>query len=81
MPIETKVDVTFCLSDGTKIISIENLEDITTFINQREEYVKVVRCKDCKWYRDKQEFCVFGRWDLSPNDYCSFGERKDEMEE
>lgn len=42
--------------------------------------IDIVCCKDCKWYREKQGFCVFGRWGLSPNDYCSFGEREDEME-
>lgn len=87
MPIETKVDVTFCLADGTKIISIENLEDITTFINQREEYVKVVRCKDCKHclIHDKILFCGYmgsiGEWRYrTETDYCSRAERK-EVEE
>lgn len=55
------------------------LYDIKDF--EPQEYVKVVRCKDCKWYREKQGFCVFGRGDLSPNDYCSFAERKDDNEE
>lgn len=46
-----------------------------------EEAEPIVQCKDCKWYREKQGFCVFGRGDLSPNDYCSFAERKDDNEE
>jgi hypothetical protein len=47
-----------------------------------EDSEPVVYCKDCKWYREKQGFCVFlvGRGDLSPKDYCSFGEHKDETE-
>lgn len=50
MPTGNEVEVTFCLTDGTKLTRIENLADITTFLEQHEEYVKIVRCKDCKWY-------------------------------
>lgn len=48
-----------------------------------EDSEPVIHCKNCKWYREKQGFCVFlvGRGDLSPKDYCSFAEHKDEMEE
>ena len=76
MPIETKVDVTFCLTDGTKVTSIENLEDVTTFIDQHEEFVKVVRCKDCRYYMPKTHGCTMGSL-MCPdeNDYCSRGIR------
>jgi DNA-binding CsgD family transcriptional regulator len=54
------------------------------------DYVDVVRCKDCMWSRkvDDQEpkyRCVnitrYGssQW-LDSNDYCSYGERKDDAE-
>jgi len=54
-----------------------------------EQIDELVRCKDCKWYRDYSEYCdkwgdVFVYWsDHSPvpsNGYCYMGERKDEVE-
>lgn len=47
MPTGNEVEVTFKLADGTELCRVENLADITTFLEQHEEYVKVVRCKDC----------------------------------
>ena len=48
------------------------------------DVVEVVRCKDCKYYQDNNggyphEECRW-RMDETPNadDYCSYGERKDE---
>ena len=53
------------------------------------EYVKVVRCKDCKWWEEPVQdfldygYCVaVGRLTMpKPNDFCSRGVRKDEAEE
>ena len=50
----------------------------------------IVRCKDCKWYYEKGALCNY--WadvcehaevypQISPIDFCSRGERKDEVEE
>lgn len=51
--------------------------------------VKVVRCKDCKWYgvdREKGGFCMRtfspSMWrnetgELKPTDFCSYGELKE----
>lgn len=53
------------------------------------DWVCVVRCKDCKYYTDyiaytksfKSHYCSGGFVDsnmaLHPDDYCSYGERKD----
>ena len=51
--------------------------------------VPVVRCKDCKWFRTypnglndciKMNERASTEWELcnEPEDYCSYGERKDE---
>ena len=44
-------------------------------------YVKVVRCKECKHHRDLDGGVKCERIDgllmTLPNDYCSYGERKD----
>ena len=59
----------------------ELLEDTPT-----ADVVEVVRCKDCKWYQnleivDKVQTRCFNLAGLSrvcnPNDFCSYGERKD----
>ena len=50
--------------------------------------VEVVRCKDCKWFADNNDGDWFGCWLFQtiqiipedtpkPDDYCSYGERKD----
>ena len=50
-------------------------------------YVKVVRCKDCKHYRDWGgcTTCMFWSVDYDvatePNAFCSFGEKKDGKEQ
>ena len=42
--------------------------------------VEVVRCKDCKHYDGSYPMCC--RWEetIKPDDYCSYGEKK-EVEE
>lgn len=46
-------------------------------------HVQIVRCKDCKWFNDIG--CAIRIVDDSDkpkdDDYCSFGERKDELGE
>lgn len=43
----------------------------------------VIRCKDCKWYRNRfnQHYCCQSAIDCPlPDDYCSRAERKEEAE-
>ena len=52
------------------------------------DVVEVVRCKDCKYYDDGEcdyhsepkEMRQYERWtfDVSENDYCRYGERREE---
>ena len=43
------------------------------------EWVEIVRCKDCKWYNDRERTCNdlmgFGRY-WKPDDFCSYGKRR-----
>lgn len=52
--------------------------DINKVIVKGEEYHRIVRCKDCKWFG--KVGCAIKIVDESDkpeeNDYCSFGERK-----
>lgn len=44
------------------------------------DVVEVVRCKDCKHYKDNHRcYSKYSNMDnyRSPNDYCSYGERED----
>ena len=40
------------------------------------EYVRVVRCKDCKFYKAGTLSC--SRLGLNDDDYCSWGEMKED---
>ena len=42
--------------------------------------VEVVRCKDCKYYRDSfgETYCDMTRGHVEVTDYCSFGEREEQ---
>ena len=48
------------------------------------DVVKVVRCKDCKWWDSEEHDCVirdsYG-WDYKPTDFCSYGEDAEAQEE
>jgi len=41
------------------------------------DYVKVVRCKDCKWLYDDNECPLRDFKQHTFDDYCSYGERKE----
>lgn len=36
----------------------------------------LVRCKDCRWYRD-YDGCFFSTAEINADDFCSYGERKE----
>lgn len=59
-------------------------EDIREFIRSipTADVVEVVRCKDCEYLHsdDHGGYCVF-RGFATSDDFCSFGERKDENEQ
>ena len=44
------------------------------------EYVRdIIRCKECKWYKQSETFCENGNglWQAGDNCFCSYGERKE----
>ena len=46
-----------------------------------DDFVEVVRCKDCKWSERTDLFLLCGAWDaraVDDNDFCSSGERRSE---
>ena len=51
---------------------IKRIEDFSA-----EDIVKVVRCKDCKFYGNG-DCSVQSVRNMYPNDYCSYGERRND---
>lgn len=57
---------------------------LTQAIAEAEPFKKVVRCKDCKYWdnHDGGERClnsIYLSW-AKPENFCNYGERKDEVE-
>lgn len=42
-----------------------------------KQAVEVVRCKDCKHYDKRSDFCEAIGFSCLPDNFCSYGERKD----
>lgn len=42
--------------------------------------IDIVRCKECKWYKQSEAFCENGNglWQAGDDCYCSYGEREGE---
>ena len=62
-----------------------------TDITSRDDYVRVVRCKDCRNYviheikqngdydyRYRPSYCLYTDQHTKPTDFCSWAERKEE---
>jgi len=42
------------------------------------EFVKVVRCENCRWYHVGEEMCLREGFPADKDDFCSWGEWKDD---
>lgn len=50
-----------------------------TTTHKFENIGRLVRCKDCKWYRYHNKQCVKGgHHGTKSDDFCNYGERKQE---
>lgn len=47
----------------------------------KHDFVKVVRCKDCKWYDFKKEYCLMNGYEPDGSWFCADGERKEKNDE
>ncbi len=64
----------------TEFIKLNNAINLLR-LYPSEDAEPVVRCKDCKWKANTigESWCDFHEFTiLSDNDYCSYGERKDD---
>lgn len=70
-----------------KPIVLDSPQTMLAFLDINGYLNDVVRCKDCKHYTERQYMgkslfvCNVFEWHGQPNDYCSFGERKEEWTE
>lgn len=58
----------------------EELDAVITTLNELPSaQPEIIRCKDCKWYNDRERTCndlmSFGRY-WKPDDFCSYGKRR-----
>ena len=56
------------------------IHEICEKFQNKEDFVKVVRCKDCI-YHDNEKYCYRCDWyvdnNMNDDDYCSYGERRE----
>lgn len=45
---------------------------------QMKDWVRVVRCKDCKYLYRNERTCDYFETLVEDDDYCSYGERADD---
>lgn len=65
--------------DKTKAFGYDAIEILTEIeYSPTADVVEVVRCKDCKHYKDEHSNCWLMRVKMMPSDYCSYGERKED---
>lgn len=56
------------------------LRDCQYFREKDRDLIKVIRCKDCKYYRqldDQDDLCQYTLTSVEADDYCSYAERKE----
>ena len=58
--------------------------EFTLYMQQVEKQVSampsidIVRCKECKYYEAKEEWCYWRDEAITADDFCSYGEREGE---
>lgn len=73
-----------CTRYYSTIVACDKVEKRCNFFKNKADVVEVVRCKDCKYYRqneyspDEDMMCMcWCDWlPTDPDDFCSYGERK-----
>lgn len=76
------------LVEGVRYLHSQIIHDEPQVQQTTEEFVRVVRCKDCMyckayndvWYRPKKDalVCINDKTEVNADDYCSWGERRGE---
>ena len=72
----------YCFGFENDMVKIMNIaKSIITAIPSVQP--GIVRCEDCKYYRrcdDQDDLCVYTMTSVKTDDYCSYGERREDAE-
>lgn len=56
---------------------IEKAKSCIAFITgcgfEHEDFVKVTRCRNCRFYSPEEQWCTWNGSDMTPSDHCSKG--------
>lgn len=65
-----------CVQCGEEHVQLAKwLKELKDY-KSREDLVPVVRCRDCKYYEGRN-WCGLNETDFDPDDFCSYGEKKE----
>lgn len=69
----------YARTDTGETFSIAELQNVTLTeadeVLDKIDYVRVVRCKDCKYWNGEGKYCDYDMSGLA-DDFCSWGERR-----
>lgn len=86
LPSDLDRDVWHYCAEG-RADEIPDVDERCTGFEHKDDFTEVVRCKNCKFlYNDKRHSRCMARgfakgFRVGPNDFCSRGKRKEEMEQ
>ena len=72
-----------CEFGGSCVLLHKSDSQVCNIFTHKKDYVEVVRCKDCKHYSKDGIWCDMNSKDRSEwfewcgDDFCSYGERRD----
>lgn len=66
-------------NDETEDLYICKLVSYGNAVYEYEPVGEIIKCKDCRWYL-YDGICLDSNRSTSLNDFCSWGERKEEVE-
>lgn len=75
-------DIKDAFTENIIVSSRETAEEIVRVISAIKHriidlpIIEIVHCGECRWYNDR-EGCFFSTAEITADDYCSYGERKD----
>ena len=94
---ETMLNDLCKMSKAQLVQMVKNTDEVETALNifknvMKEDYARVLRCKDCKYYRNHPNGLCYLHTEpkenergysgeavcVEPDDFCSYGERREE---
>ena len=73
-----QTDVHMVSEMSEREIIVKEWHDDKGLIHRREVGQELVRCKECKYYEAKEDWCYWRDEAITADDFCSYGEREGE---